>query len=270
MSIATLKRKTNSGGNPRNDPISGVGNKGFALNGALRNIGGVGQFRMVSNVTRTRYRGNTPMGHGGIGGQYPMYIFNSGDCCTNDADIVKKSTKNTSGMIDERFKGILFGTYPNTWVKDDENSYRITKTQGQYIGAVSNKAGACNFSKPLCCNADNICKCARGKFIYIGTKKKIFYSPTTKNVANYTPYGITMPQGIYITAGGVAKNNNLPTPSCMQHYPPMFAHTGCNTNVVTWQEAKAVGIMPPNYMNCPPCDVNRCDILCSNGTQTPV
>ena len=270
MSIATLKRKTNSGGNPRNDPISGVGNKGFALNGALRNIGGVGQFRMVSNVTRTRYRGITPMGHGGIGGQYPMYIFNSGDCCTNDADIVKKSTKNTAGMIDERFKGILFGTYPNTWVKDDQNSYRITNSQGQYISKVMNKAGSCNFSKPLCCNADNICKCARGKFIYIGTKKKIFYSPTTKNVANYTPYGITMPQGIYITAGGVAKNNNLPTPSCMQHYPPMFAHTGCNTNVVTWQEAKAVGIMPPNFMNCPPCDVNRCDILCSNGTQTPV
>ena len=34
MSIATLKRKTNLGGNPRNDPISGIGNKGFALNGS--------------------------------------------------------------------------------------------------------------------------------------------------------------------------------------------------------------------------------------------
>ena len=64
MSIATLKRKTNLGGNPRNDPISGIGTKGFALNGTLRNIGGVGQFRMVSNVTRTRFRGNTPMGYG--------------------------------------------------------------------------------------------------------------------------------------------------------------------------------------------------------------
>ena len=94
MSIATLKRKTNLGGNPRADPISGIGNKGFALNGTLRNIGGVGQFRMVSNVTRTRYRGNTPMGCGGRLGSYPVYIFNSGDCSTNDAEIIKKSTKN--------------------------------------------------------------------------------------------------------------------------------------------------------------------------------
>ena len=268
MSIATLKRKTNSGGNPRNDPISGVGNNGFALNGTLRNIGGVGQFRMVSNVTRTPYRGNTPVGWGGNGGAYPVYVFNSGDCCTNDANIIKKSTKNTTAMIDERFKGILSGTYPNTWVKDDENSYRITKTQGQHIAAITNKVGSCNFSKPLCCNVENTCTCARGKYIYIGTKKKIFYNPTTKSVANFSPYGEMMSQGVYITAGGLAKNKNLPTPSCMQHYPPMLSHRGCNTDVVTWQEAKAVGIMPPDYMECPPCDVNKCDIACA--APTPV
>jgi hypothetical protein len=262
MSIATLKRKTNSGGNPRNDPISGVGSNGFALNGTLRNIGGVGQFRMVSNVTRTPYRGNTPVGWGGNGGAYPVYVFNSGDCCTNDDNIVKKSTKNTAAMIDERFKGILFGTYPNTWVKDDENSYRITKTQGQHIAAITNKVGSCNFSKPLCCSVENTCTCPRGKYIYIGTKKKIFYNPTTKSVANFSPYGEMMSQGVYITAGGLAKNKNLPTPSCMQHYPPMLSHRGCNTDVVTWQEAKAVGIMPPDYMECPPCDVSKCDIAC--------
>ena len=268
MSIATLKRKTNSGGNSRNDPISGIGKNGFALNGTLRNIGGVGQFRMVSNVTRTRYRGNTPVGWGGNGGAYPVYVFNSGDCCANDANIIKKSTKNTTAMIDERFKGILSGTYPNTWVKDDENSYRITKTQGQHIAAITNKVGSCNFSKPLCCSVENTCTCPRGKYIYIGTKKKIFYNPTTKSVANFSPYGEMMSQGVYITAGGLAKNKNLPTPSCMQHYPPMLSHRGCNTDVVTWQEAKAVGIMPPDYMECPPCDVSKCDIACA--TPTPV
>jgi hypothetical protein len=171
-------------------------------------------------------------------------------------------------MIDERFKGILFGTYPNTWVKDDENSYRITKTQGQHIAAITNKVGSCNFSKPLCCNVENTCTCPRGKYIYIGTKKKIFYNPTTKSVANFSPYGEMMSQGVYITAGGLAKNKNLPTPSCMQHYPPMLSHRGCNTDVVTWQEAKAVGIMPPDYMECPPCDVSKCDIACA--TPTPV
>ena len=257
MSIATLKRKTNLGGNPRADPISGIGNKGFSLNGTLRNIGGVGQFRMVSNVTRTRYRGNTPMGSGGCCGTYPLYIFNSGDCCTNDTSVVKTSTKNTRGMLEERYKGILFGTYPDTWVKDDDNSYRETKTQGQYVQNVTRKAGSCNFQKPACCQLDNICTCVQGRYIYIGTKKKLFYRPTTKNVGNFNPNGEMMSQGLYITAGGVSKNNNLPTPECMQHYPPMFSHTGCNMNVVTWQEAKAVGILPPDYMNCPPCAVTN-------------
>jgi len=137
MSVATLKKKTFRGGNPRVDPISGVGNKGFSLNGSLRNIGGVGQFRMVSNVTRTLFRGNTPVGWGGCCGTYPQYIANSGNCSTNDSSIVKLSTKNTKGMLDEKYLGILHGAYPNTWVKDDNNSYRITDTQSQYIESLS-------------------------------------------------------------------------------------------------------------------------------------
>jgi hypothetical protein len=257
MSIATLKKKAFLGGNPRTDPISGIGNKGFSLNGTLRNIGSVGQFRMISNVTRTRYRGNTPMGYGGYSGEYPVYIFNSGDCCTNDANIIKKSTKNTQGMLDEKYKGILFGTYPNTWVKDDANSYRITKTQGQYVENITKKAGSCNFENPVCCEIDNKCSCVQGKYIYIGTKKKIFYRPTTKNVDNFSPYGEMMSQGLYITAGGVSKKNNLPTPPCKQHYPPMLSHNGCDIDVVTWQQAKAVGILPPDYLNCPPCVVTN-------------
>lgn len=264
MSIATLKRKTNLGGNPRNDPISGIGTKGFALNGTLRNIGGVGQFRMVSNVTRTRFRGNTPMGYGGSGGSYPIYVFNSGDCSTNDGSIVKKSTKNTQGMLDERFKGILYGTYPNTWVKDDENSYRITKTQGQYVENVTKKVGSCNFAPPLCCSVTNKCDCPQGRYIYIGTKKKLFYRPTTKNVGNFTPRGDTVSQSTYITAGGLAKATNLPTPACMQHYPPMLAHNGCNVDVVTWQQAKAVGLLPADYMNCPPCEPSACATICKS------
>ena len=73
-----------------------------------------------------------------------------------------------------------------------------------------------------------------------------------------------MSQGVYITAGGLAKKNNLPTPSCMQHYPPMLSHTGCDTDVVTWQQAKAVGIMPPDYMECPPCSISACDAACAS------
>ena len=253
MSLATLKKKTFLGGNPRADPISGIGNKGFSLNGTLRNFGNVGQFRMVSNVTRTRYRGNTPMGNGGCCGTYPVYISNSGDCCNNDPNIVKKSTKNTQSMLNERYKGILSGTYPNTWVKDDCNSYRITKTQGQYVQNVSREYGSCNFESPPGCDITNKCTCAQGRYIFIGTKKKLFYSPTTKNVNNFSPYGNSMSQGVYITAGGVSKKNNLPTPACLQHFPPMLPNNRCNNNIITWQQAKAVGILPSDYLVCKPC-----------------
>ena len=93
--------------------------------------------------------------------------------------------------------------------------------------------------------------------MFLLTKKKLFYRPTTKSVDNFSPNGEMMSQGLYITAGGVSKKNNLPTPACMQHYPPMLSHTGCDSNVVTWQQAKAVGIVPPDYMNCPPCVVTN-------------
>ena len=64
--------------------------------------------------------------------------------------------------------------------------------------------------------------------------------------------------------GGLAKATNLPTPACMQHYPPMLAHNGCNVDVVTWQQAKAVGLLPADYMNCPPCEPSACTTICES------
>jgi hypothetical protein len=59
-------------------------------------------------------------------------------------------------------------------------------------------------------------------------------------------------QGAYITAGGVARNNCLPTPACIQHYPMMLCHnkSGCNVNPVLWQQAQAQGLLPPDYLKC--------------------
>lgn len=244
MSVATLKKKTFRGGNPRVDPISGVGNNGFSLNGCLRNIGGVGQFRMVSNVTRTLFRGNTPVGWGGCCGTYPQYIANSGNCCKiNDSSIVKLSTKNTKGMLNEKYLGILHGAYPNTWVKDDDNSYRITDTQSQYIESLSWKAGSCKFQANARGNttvADaEVCKCNQGKFYHIGGKKYRFYNPTTKFVGGYTT------QGQYITTGGVAKNNHLPTPPCARPFPYSLAHNGCDVNYNTIEQAAGRGYIAP-------------------------
>ena len=253
MSIATLKRKTKLGGNPREDPISGVGKLGFSLNGTLRNHGGVGCFRMVSNVTRTPFRGTLPMGNGGCCGNYYDVPLNSGNCCTNDSSIVKKSVKNTDGMLMEKYKGILFGTYPNTWVKDDNNANRITGTQGQYLEGLTWKEGSLHFNPALKESTDDVCKCPQGRYIYIGSKKKIFYKPTTKSVSSFTPYGTNLSQGLYITAGGVARRTNLPTPHYLQHFPLMLSHNGCDADYYTWQQARAAGLLPSDYLSCFPC-----------------
>ena len=251
MSIATLKRKTTKGGNPRVDPISGVGTKGFSLNGGHRNIGAVGQFRMVSNVTRTPFRGTEPMGHGGFDGEYYNHPVNSGDCCTNDNSIIKHSSLNTAGMLDEKYKWTK-SQYPNYWVKDDDNANRMTKTQGQLTRAKTWASGACNFEKAANEDPDNVWQCkGKSKCVYwIGGKKKFLYYPYSKWL-NTTK---VQSQGAYITAGGVARQKRLPTPACMQHYPMMLTANGCDSNAVTWQQAQAQGLLPPDYMTCNPID----------------
>lgn len=245
MSIATLKCKTMRGGNPRLDPLSGIGAKGFSLNGGYRNVGAVGQFRMVSNVTRTPFRGTQPMGHGGFNGEYYKVPSNSGSCCANDDAIIKRSTLTTAGMIDEKYKWTK-SQYPRYWVKDDDNANRETKTQGQLTAAKAWAAGACNFenqdASPLsCCNNTK-------QYYWIGGKKKFLYYPYTK----WMNTDKVQSQGVYITSGGVARNNCLPTPACIQHYPMMLCHNhlSCNINPVTWQEAQAQGLLPSDYLKC--------------------
>jgi hypothetical protein len=246
MSIATLKRKTMRGGNPRLDPVSGIGATGFSLNGGYRNIGAVGQFRMVSNVTRTPFRGTQPMGHGGFNGEYYNHPLNSGSCHTNEESIIKHSSKNTAGLIDDKYKWTK-GQYPHYWVKDDDNSYRDTKTQGQLTGAKAWAAGACNFEKAA---NNNINHC--NPTCYGGKKK--FMLPYTKwlNTAKVRS------QGAYIETGGVARQHRLPTPECIRHYPMMLTANGCDSNAVTWQQAQAVGLLPPNYLKCNPIDYVNC------------
>lgn len=247
MSIATLKRKTMRGGNPRLDPVSGIGAKGFSLNGGYRNIGAVGQFRMVSNVTRTPFRGTQPMGHGGFNGEYYDVPSNSGAAITNDDSIIKHSSLTTAGLIDEKYKWTK-SQYPRYWVKDDDNSYRQTRTQGQLTGAKAWAAGACNFEKAANNDPANVWHCKDKCYYWIGGKKKFMFYPYTK----FLNTDKVQSQGAYITAGGVARNNCLPTPACIQHYPMMLCHDhqSCNINPVTWQQAQAQGLLPPDYLNC--------------------
>lgn len=276
MSLQTLKKKSRN--NRRFAPISGRGINGFSLNGGYRNIGAVGQFRMISNTTRTPYKGPVAKGNGGKNGKYYKTSnqgggLNSGSCCTNDNLIIKKSSLNNAGMIDTKYKWIN-GTYPNFWVQEDDSQSRSgTRDQSIYIQNLTKKYGSCVFTNVQssgncgtttdtdpyiysCSGNSNACS------YYIGTKKYI-RMPYAKNFNQPA-----MSQGQYIRTGGVSKNNCLPTPGNKQPFPMKLNHNstqpshkltnngtktnssigiGCQINYLTWQDAQSDGALPADW-----------------------
>lgn len=275
MSIVCLKR--NARHNRRVDPISGIGKQGFSLNGGHRNIGGVGQFRMVSNVSRTPFRGNLPVGSGGCCGAYDKTVSNSGSCCTNDPSIIKSSSVNTKGMINMRYERkwsdydqeyicpriVLNSQYPYAWTQPGNSSYVSTSDQGLYIREKTQKNGSCVFINPQnsgsCGNYDDndngdgdgvkIYDCRgnpKANSYYIGGRK-VVYKPYAKNFNQPA-----MSQEQYITTGGPAKRNCLPPGPDKKHFPMNLVHNqgidGCDVNYNTWQEAQADGVLPENYV----------------------
>jgi hypothetical protein len=123
MSIVALKRKSAA----LYDKNHTKGDY-FSLNGRLRFIG-PGPVVLSKSVTRTPFKGLEPKGHGGgtkarVTGvkarscgkhNYPVSIVDSGSCCIPQTD-VKRSTMNTSGMLQNRYMGIYHGAYPKVWV----------------------------------------------------------------------------------------------------------------------------------------------------------
>ena len=97
MSIATLKKKSKQF--KLGEGISGRGKNGFSLNGGLRNQGWVGQGVRGRHLSRTIYRGLTPVGNGGCCGTYPEHILSQPNCSVNDPNIIKRSAMNTPGYI---------------------------------------------------------------------------------------------------------------------------------------------------------------------------
>ena len=107
MSIVVLKKKSKR----FVQPISGIEEYGFSLNGTLRNIGRVGETNLAKSTHRTLFKGNIPRGHGGRDGKYPISISNSGEGVLsageglgtfNDSNTVKRSVQNTKGLIEEK------------------------------------------------------------------------------------------------------------------------------------------------------------------------
>lgn len=267
MSIVVLKKKSRS--NSRFAPISGRGNNGFSLNGGYRNIGAVGQFRMISNTTRTPFRGTHPMGNGGKNGAYYDKPLNSGTCTANDNQIIKKSSLNTAGMIDTKYKWTK-GTYPNYWVQEGDSNYSVTRDQASYIRNLTQKYGGFVFT-----NVQNNGKCGT---VYDPSGSPIYSCSGNKNACSYyigtkkyirTPYAKNfnqpaMSQGQYIHTGGLYKRECLPTPPNKQPFPMKLNHNnmsrqigtktnstigiGCQTNYLRWEDAAEDGILPNDWI----------------------
>ena len=192
------------------------GKEGFSLNGRTR-FKGPGQVSLGDSVTRTPFKGTEPKGHGGgsscrVGGRwarqcgsgkYPRIVSNSGACTPQT--LVKTSTMNTKGMLEEKFKGILHGTYPKTWVKSmvDDDVVRQASVRPFLCPAAPDSG------KP------NIC------------------GPFAKNVLTET-YG---DRALRITAQCVR-------PNCEQRpFPFRYVNAQCGRTFLTWQEAKAAGAL---------------------------
>jgi hypothetical protein len=241
MSIVALKRNSRR----FQDPISA---NGFSLNGGHRNIGQVGVTNLAKSVTRTPFRGNIPMGHGGNNGTYVVSIYNSGSCCTNDSSIVKLSTKNTKGHIYETFKyptctnGNCGKGSQENWVQtfSPENS-----SQGIYIQNVVAANGSCVVNKNEKLLAEMPAKCQRpctaGSY-HIGGKKyyQEYYTKTNGDGA--------MQSSEYMRSL-FRRRHCLPTPPNIQHFPPAVNHYGCDTNALTPAEAIEVGLLPRDWRN---------------------
>jgi len=249
MSIVALKRNSRR----FQEPISA---HGFSLNGGHRNIGQVGVTNLAKSVTRTPFRGTVPMGHGGHLGKYPIAIYNSGSCSSNDASIIKLSTKNTTGHIFESFKypicpgGSCGKGSQQNWV---QNTSPENYSQELYIHNLVAAYGSCVVDKdetllqdmPDKChivrnNVGELVQCNSGTY-HIGGKKyyQEYYSKTNGSGA--------MMSSDYMRSL-LQKRNCLPTPANRQHFPPNVNHNGCNVNALTPAEAIAVGFLPPNWV----------------------
>jgi hypothetical protein len=129
MSIVAMKNKSRG----YNNPISGINHTGFALNGTLRNQGYIGQDSISRKYIRTPFKGNTPVGHGGHLGSYPVTIIFSCSGCSNDPTIIKKSTMNNLGHI---YSSILYPTNKSKCIGQTVSSPSTHEnTAGSYISS---------------------------------------------------------------------------------------------------------------------------------------
>ena len=137
MSIATMKSKSLT----LYGKSHSKGKDGFSLHGKLR-LPSQGE-NLGRSVTRTPFRGPVPMGHGEgstcklkgwrariCGSGYPVNIQRS--CLGTPQTLVKRSTMNQSGMLEDKYLGILHGDNAHVYKVDKESS-GYTQTLGRKV-----------------------------------------------------------------------------------------------------------------------------------------
>jgi len=135
MSIVALKRKTAA----KYNNVS-VGVPQFSTVGTYRNQGWVGQTSLSRSLIKTPHRGPTPRGHGGCCGTYNVSVVCPREPCTNNNAVVKKSSLNTEGMLDGKYRWLRrperdsLGNITGFSVKPDVN--HNLNQQSDYIARV--------------------------------------------------------------------------------------------------------------------------------------
>ncbi len=124
MTVIALKRKTfaqyknNSAGQPQ-----------FAINGAYRSQGFVGQTSLSRSLSKTIMKGNVAKGHGGCCGKYTQSpIVQTAVISLEDTSVVKSSVLSTPGLIRTKYRWIR---RPAPFSKTE--SFHRVNTQGEYL-----------------------------------------------------------------------------------------------------------------------------------------
>lgn len=244
MSLVVLKNKSKRYINKISAERKEKKNNGFSINGGYRSQGWVGQ----SSVGR---------------------YFSPFSTCSNDINVIKRSTMNTNGYLNISVKHpthVFYldckkcKTYKN-WVK---RFCPLESSQGAYIKElafkniceiVNPKAGVYNVNaepkEETHCESRNEIKkrsnsyCKYGYYM-IGSRKmyvKRYYKDMNK-VISHTEYLKTR----------LMLKNNLPTPDCLKSYPIKINNSRCSTiRYTTPEEAIKAGLLPADWMSCKSC-----------------
>jgi len=273
MSIVAQKRNSRR----FKAPISGRGTKGFSLNGGMRNQGWVGQTNLGRSNVGTVFRGAFPMGNGGCCGTYVINTQNSGGCCTNDPEIVKRSTMNTKGLIeatvehptsailesnkactencklDEDYDPITSRQIESTvcksrcktnWVKDMSP---FAFSSGEQIKWKKISAATRNLPWSVAKKSQGIKGCPTdcGAASYWIGGKHYIREPYAKDLNLYS-----VSPSMYMEAG-LMRKNILPTPKCLSSFPFVLNHNStCQVNFKTPEAAIDAGALPLDWMSC--------------------